>query len=82
MTPHVQPIMVSEAAAAERKLKVGKQRMRFWANAMDALAEQKEVRQPRIQRADVDDWMLPADIQTWCELSGALTSYLRAGRAA
>jgi hypothetical protein len=57
-------------------------RAHAWRRIIDAVAEQKAALQHRIDREGIDDTMLAADCQTWCELSRALADFLKTRRAA
>ena len=62
--------------------KSSKARLVAWCRILDAVTEQRDALDHRIWREDPDDVLLEADIQTWCELSGALADFLQVRRAA
>jgi hypothetical protein len=57
-------------------------RVTAWCRIVDAVAEQKDALAHRIWRADPDDDLLEADVQTWLELTQSLADFLEARRAA
>jgi hypothetical protein len=53
-----------------------------WCRVLAAVADQREVLDFRIWVAEANDTHLEADVQIWCDLTGALADFLEAGRAA
>ena len=59
-------------AADAAKYARAKRRVHAYCRVLDAVAEQRDALAYRAWLADPDDTFLPADVQTWCELSLAL----------
>ena len=58
-------------------LDLARRRRCAWLRVLDAVAEMREALDHRIHRADINDTLLAADVQTWCDLVRALTDYLK-----
>ena len=56
-------------------------RTQAWCRIIDAVATQREALDQRAWREDPADVHLPADVQTWCERTQALTDFLKARRS-
>ena len=63
-----------------RPLDLARRRCGAWLRVLEAVADLRDGLEHRIQRADVDDTPLPADVQTWCELARALADFIKTRR--
>ena len=58
-------------------LDIARRRRCAWLRVLDAVAVMRDTLAHRLWREDPDDTHLAGDIQTWCELSQALTDFLK-----